>query len=88
MISNGFLEQKGEPASPERTLYVAKVQIERKTFVFSLKENDRGRFLQITERGSNRSQSIIIPVNGMEDFKRILEKMMGSSEPPAEIDPE
>ena len=33
----------------ERTLRSEKVQIERKTFFLDLKENDRGRFLRITE---------------------------------------
>ena len=38
-----------EPRGEERTLRSEKVQIERKTFFLDLKENDRGRFLRITE---------------------------------------
>ena len=37
------------PPTNEDTLKTEKIQIERKTFVFSLKENPRGRFLRITE---------------------------------------
>jgi len=37
-----------------------KIQIERKTFVFTLKENPRGRFLRITEDVGGRRDNIII----------------------------
>ena len=41
----------GPPKPPvnEDTLKTDKIQIERKTFVFTLKENPRGRFLRVTE---------------------------------------
>ena len=38
-----------KPHIPEDTLASAEVQIERKMFVFTLKENERGRLLRITE---------------------------------------
>ena len=53
-----------------------KVQIERKTFVFTLKENPRGRFLRITEDVGGRRDTIIIPATGLEDFKRLLDEMV------------
>lgn len=69
---------------PEETLKTEKIQIERKTFVFALKENPRGRFLRITEDVSGRRDTIIIPAPGLEDFKNILEQMvLASSETPA-----
>jgi hypothetical protein len=55
------------------------VQIERKTFVFTLRENPRGRFLRITEDVGGRRDTIIIPAPGLEDFKRILDEMVKSS---------
>jgi hypothetical protein len=68
---------------PEETLKTEKIQIERKTFVFALKENPRGRFLRITEDVSGRRDTIIIPAPGLEDFKNILEQMVrASSETP------
>ena len=61
-----------------------KIQIERKTFVFALKENPRGRFLRITEDVGGRRDTIIVPAPGLEDFRRILEDMVKvSSEAPA-----
>ncbi len=56
-----------------------KIQIERKTFVFTLKENPRGRFLRITEDVGGRRDTIIIPAPGLEDFKRLLDDMVKAS---------
>lgn len=72
----------GAPKPPvnEDTIKSDKVQIERKTFVFSLKENPRGRFLRITEDVAGRRDTIIIPAPGLEDFKRLLDEMVKASE--------
>lgn len=54
----------------------AEVQIERKNFVFTLKENPRGRFLRITEDVGGRRDTIIIPSTGLAEFKQLLEEMV------------
>jgi len=56
-----------------------KVQIERKTFVFTLKENLRGRFLRITEDVNGRRDTIIVPAPGLEEFKKLLDEMVRAS---------
>jgi len=68
----------GQPKPPvnEETLKSDKVQIERKTFVFTLKENPRGRFLRITEDVGGRRDTIIIPAPGLDDFKKLLDDMV------------
>jgi PurA ssDNA and RNA-binding protein len=68
----------GSPKPPvnEETLRSDKVQIERKTFVFTLKENPRGRFLRITEDVGGRRDTIIIPAPGLDDFKKLLDDMV------------
>jgi len=68
-----------KPYVQEDTLKTEKVQIERKTFVFTLKENPRGRFLRITEDVGGRRDTIIIPSTGLEDFKRVVESMAAAS---------
>jgi len=60
----------------EDTLKTEKIQIERKTFVFTLKENPRGRFLRITEDVGGRRDTIIIPAPGLEDFRKALDEMV------------
>jgi hypothetical protein len=75
----------GGPKPPvnEETLKSDKVQIERKTFVFTLKENPRGRFLRITEDVGGRRDTIIIPAPGLDDFKKLLDDMVrAASETP------
>ena len=88
MISNdrpspfGNPRHYGSPKPPvnEDTIKSEKIQIERKTFLFSLKENPRGRFLRITEDVGGRRDTIIIPAPGLEDFKKVLAEMVRASD--------
>ena len=68
----------------EETLRTEKIQVERKTFIFTLKENPRGRFLRITEDVGGRRDNIIVPAPGLDDFKKIVDEMVKAS---AEIPP-
>jgi hypothetical protein len=86
-----FGQQQPRPPVNEDTLKTEKVQIERKTFVFTLKENVRGRFLRITEDVGGRRDTIIIPAPGLEYFKTLhdeLVKTAAETPPPAEKQPE
>lgn len=68
----------GQPKPPvqEDTLKSGEIQVERKIFVFTLKENSRGRFLRITEDAGGRRDTVIIPAPGLKDFKRLLDEMV------------
>ncbi len=80
----GFRRDEGPRASvPEETLKTAEVIVERKTFVFTLKENSRGRFLRITEEAGQRRDKIIIPSSGLPDFRRVLDEMAKAAAPSA-----
>ncbi|MCS7337000.1 MAG: PUR family DNA/RNA-binding protein [Verrucomicrobiae bacterium] len=76
------------PHVPEETIKTQKIQIERKVFVFALKENPRGRFLRITEDVGGRRDTIIIPAPGLEEFKKVIEEMCKTSAetPPKQSD--
>lgn len=66
----------------------ARVQIERKTFSFTLRENPRGRFLRITEDRRAQRDRIIIPAPGLPEFKRAIEEMIQAlAELPAPVEP-
>jgi hypothetical protein len=69
-----------KPPVAEETIRTDKIQIERKTFVISLKENPRGRFLRITEDVNGRRDTIILPATGLSDFKRVIDEMVKSSD--------
>lgn len=78
-----------KPSVVEDTIKTDKVQIERKTFVFTLKENPRGRFLRITEDVNGRRDAIIVPATGLEDFRRMLDAMLqASAETPPKTEPQ
>ena len=74
-----------KPHVVEDTLKSGQVQIERKFFIFALKENPRGRLLRITEDIGGRRNSIIVPSTGLLEFKKVLEEMIKASE---ELPPE
>lgn len=69
-----------KPVVAEETIKTEKVQVERKTFVFTLKENPRGRFLRITEDVNGRRDAIIIPATGLSEFKKMVEDMIKASD--------
>jgi hypothetical protein len=90
MISNerpshqggGYRSYSAGPPKPpvnEDTLKTEKIQIERKTFIFTLKENPRGRFLRITEDVNGRRDNVIIPSTGLEEFRKVSEDMAKAS---------
>ena len=77
-----------KPPVNEDTLKSGQVQIERKTFIFTLKENPRGRFLRITEDVGGRRDTIIIPAPGLEEFRALLDEMVkASAETPPKAEP-
>lgn len=65
-----------KPPVPEDNLRTEKILIERKSFLLTLRENARGRFLRITEDVGGRFNSIIIPATGLEDFKKLMDEMV------------
>jgi hypothetical protein len=55
------------------------ISIERKEFVFDLRENPRGRFLRITEEANGRRDAIVIPAPGLEEFRRVLDEIIAAN---------
>ena len=52
------------------------LQIERKHFFIEYRENERGRFLRITEEAHGRRNTVIIPSTGLEEFERALDEVL------------
>jgi hypothetical protein len=80
-----YEQQQPKPRLNEDTLKAGQLQIERKTFYFTLKENPRGRFLRISEEAAGHRNSIMIPSTGLDEFRKMLEDMVNASnqKPPA-----
>jgi hypothetical protein len=53
-----------------------KLAIERKIFFLDLKENQRGRFLKITEDVGGRRDTIMLPAAAFEDFAAALGRLI------------
>ena len=68
------------PCVEEHTLHSERLQIERKTFTLSMRENPRGRFLRITEDVAGRHDTIIVPAPGLKEFLRVLSEVARQTE--------
>jgi hypothetical protein len=55
------------------------LQVERKHFFIEYRENERGRFLRITEEAHGRRNSVIIPSTGLGDFERLMSEVLSTS---------
>ena len=56
------------------------LQIERKHFYVELRENERGRFLRITEEAHGRRNSIIVPSTGVDEFTATIAEVLTNGE--------
>ncbi len=52
------------------------LQIERKHFHLELRENDRGKFLRITEEAHGRRNTIIVPSTGIDEFTAAISEAL------------
>ncbi len=73
-------QQTPRPFVQEDTIKSAEFQIERKFITVTLKENPRGRFLRITEEAGPKRNTVIIPITGLDDFKRVINEMAQAAE--------
>lgn len=64
-----------KPRGQDKIIASESLQIERKKFTITLRENDRGRILKITEEAGGRRDSIIVPANGRDAFLDALNKV-------------
>ena len=79
-------ESVQSPASGimDNIIEAKELQIERKHFYVELRENERGKFLRITEEAHGRRNSIIVPSSGVDDFTALIsEVLIGNGSEPA-----
>ena len=70
MISNSGERPVNEPLASE------KISVDRKVFFLDLKENNRGRFLKITEDVGGRRDTIMVPAEAFRDFSEALDRLI------------
>jgi len=71
---------RGDKSARKKTdvLVNETIKIERKFFTFEMKENDKGRFLRITEEVGGRRDTIIIPATGLKEVRDIIDSAISS----------
>ena len=70
MIDHSGERPVNEPLASE------KISVDRKVFFLDLKENNRGRFLKITEDVGGRRDTIMVPVAAFRDFADALGRLI------------
>ncbi len=55
-----------------------KLHIENKTLFVDLRENSRGRFMQIAELSNDRKSTVVVPLSGLEMFIESLKRISAS----------
>ena len=64
--------------SHDQVLDSRELQVERKFFRLEVRENDRGRFLRVTEENQGRRNTVIVPDSGFADFARVVNEVLAS----------
>jgi PurA ssDNA and RNA-binding protein len=67
-------------AKMDNIIEARELQIERKHFYVELRENDRGKFLRITEEAHGRRNSIIVPSTGVDEFTATIAEVLTNGE--------
>ncbi len=66
-------EEENERRGSDYPIHTEKVFADRKIFFLDLKENDRGRFVKITEDVRGRRDTIMLPCEVLDDFIAALQ---------------
>jgi hypothetical protein len=61
-------------------LHSEKLTTDRKTFFLDLKENERGRFIKITEDVRGRRDTIMLPIEIANDFAEALDRVLEAND--------
>lgn len=52
------------------------LQVERKHYYIEFRENERGRFLRITEESHGRRNTVIVPSTGLNEFNDAVDAVI------------
>jgi PurA ssDNA and RNA-binding protein len=61
-------------------LHTEKILADRKTFYIDLKENARGRVVKITEDVGGNRDTIMVPIDILDDFIQALQDVKATSD--------
>lgn len=64
--------------SSDQSLESRELQVERKFFTAQLRENDRGKFLRLTEEAQGRRNTVIVPSSGFAEFASMINDILST----------
>lgn len=70
-----MIDHSSDNRSGHDALMTEKLVADRKIFFLDLKENNRGRFVKITEDVSGRRDTIMVPAEVLADFVDALQRI-------------
>lgn len=73
-------DNNNDSHQPDGPLHTEKIITDRKIFFLDLKENDRGRFVKITEDVRGRRDTIMLPIENLDDFLDALNAIRDADE--------
>lgn len=79
-MSDNYSEDPQGGAGKGSALHTEKIITDRKTFFLDLKENERGRFIKITEDVRGRRDTIMVPIEAVNEFLDALENIVEADE--------
>jgi len=69
-------DESSGPRMPSEPIASEKVTIDRKIFFLDLKENQRGRFMKITEDVGGRRDTVMVPAAAFKEFLEALQRLV------------
>ncbi len=77
MRNTEFEDERRPPPKPP--LHSEKIVTDRKIFFLDLKENERGKFIKITEDVRGRRDTIILPMDAAQEFMDAMMRTMDAA---------
>ena len=78
-MRNFDFDDGGRPP-PAPPLHSEKLVSDRKIFFLDLKENDRGRFIKITEDVRGRRDTIMLPLEVAQEFMNAIQRCLDADQ--------
>ncbi|MFI0347634.1 MAG: hypothetical protein ACH346_02510 [Chthoniobacterales bacterium] len=70
--------------SQQQSLELREFQAERKFFIAEIRENERGKYLRITEETQGRRNTILVPNSAFADFAGMINEILSTEAATAE----
>jgi hypothetical protein len=64
--------------SNNQALESREIQVEHKFFTAQIRENERGKFLRLTEEAQGRRNTVIVPSSGFADFANLINDILST----------